>query len=61
MPGFNSAGPVTRLILRMNSVGLTPQTGMQTQEAFRAGEGAKAARIQEEVKAPPACVREIAG
>jgi hypothetical protein len=47
MPGINVAVVVTCLSRRVNFVMRPELTGMQKTEAFRAGEGLKASRIQE--------------
>jgi hypothetical protein len=52
MPGFNVADVVTCLLRRVNFVGLPHPAGMQKTEAFRAGDGVKASRIQGIKKAP---------
>jgi len=47
MPGSIVADAVSCLIRRVTFVGLTHAAEMQEQEAFRAGEGVKASRIQD--------------
>jgi hypothetical protein len=46
MPGSIVADVVSCLVHRATFVGLIRAEGLQKQEAFRAGEGVKASRIQ---------------
>jgi len=49
MPGFIVAGTLSCRFRRATFVGPVQPTGMQETEAFRKGEGVKAARIQKQV------------